>query len=71
MEWLLCYFEYEYFGHVICCFYYVNLDMSILMVILVVFQFFHEVIRGVQLTGPAWPAGLTVFAIGAKGVDPG
>ena len=29
----------------ICCFYYVNLDMPILMVILIVFQFFHEVIR--------------------------
>ena len=30
-------------------FYCVNLDMSILMVILIVFQFFHEVIRSVQL----------------------
>ena len=43
---LLCYyFEYEYFGHVIYCFYYVNLEMPILMVILIVFQFFHEVIQ--------------------------
>ena len=30
-------------------FYCVNLDMSILMVSLIVFQFFHEVIRSVQL----------------------